>query len=176
MPPSELSWLRLQSASLGHPSKLDGSRLHDCCPSGVHIVGAAPRKRRGLVEKRAHILLLSLFLVLLGCFIVSLAIIATFGVCGGENWCLLSSLAHRHVVFLLEVSRVHLIVVQYELLVCHLLLGRVVDAVVPFEVYSLEREVVFNHSRQELVVDHIPQHVAVLLDEALEDLQVRFGL
>ena len=53
---------------------------------------------------------------------------------------LLAALTYWHVVFLLEVGRIYLVVVEYESLVFALLLRCIVDRVVPFEGESLDRE------------------------------------
>ena len=85
-----------------------------------------------------------------------------------------ASFPDGHVVFLRKVGRIHLIVVEHHFLVCFLLLGCVVHGVVPVEVDSFEREAVADHVRQQLIVHHITDGVAVCLDEVLEDFEVRF--
>ena len=127
----------------------------------MHSVGAAPGSHWGSVEKRS----LGEFS---GCKVLRVLRFIKDG--------LLAALTYWHVVFLLEVGRIYLVVVEYESLVFALLLRCIVDRVVPFEGESLDRESVSYHSRQQLVVDDIAQHVAVSLHDVLEDFEVSLRL
>ena len=89
-----------------------------------------------------------------------------------DGSCWVSSVANGHGVFLCEVFWVNVVSVGNHGLVGHLLLGCVVDGVVPVEAQVVDGKTVSDHSGKELVVDDIAQHVGIGVDEVLEDLQV----
>ena len=146
---------------------------------------------RGLGEKMMYVLLLLFLTITLPFLVVGVLRLRLgigtsfiFLVCMGfVVWVLhlhhghvVPTLSHGHGILFSEIAWVHLVAVSHHRFVSHLLLRREINGVVPVEAATLEWESMRYHAWQELIVDHIPEHVGILFHKVLKHLQVGLTL